>query len=164
MYNTNNQLIELLTADNLALTSTACEFTKINNQITTLISKLNTSLTTLENGTSTMASGSLSLNSALEVLSSKSIELADGINEFNEQGINKLSTIADSANNVTNKIEALIKLSDEYQSFSLTNINTQSNTKFIVVIDSQKVKEEKVVVKNDKTKDNFFARLKNLFK
>ena len=162
-YSTNEKLINLLTNDNIALGSSVDTFKTTSEQIEYLINTLNVGLTKLESGASDIALGSNSLSEAVTILDGKTSELSSGIKEFNEQGINKLSTFALSANLISNKIEYLNKLSDEYQSFSLTEKNVQCKTKFILVINGQKLKEETKEISQEKTKDSFFTKLKNLF-
>ena len=42
--------------------------------------------------------------------------------------------------------------------------NTKSSTKFILVVDGKKVKEEKKEIKKETKKESFIDRLFNLFK
>ena len=81
--------------------------------------------------------------------------------KFNNEGINKITKFINSdLKNTTDKIEELTKLSENYSSFA----SSDTNTKFILVIDSKKVQNE--IIKNDniETQETFWTRVKNLFK
>ena len=91
-------------------------------------------------------------------------DLKTGINAFNEQGINKItSAISNNVKGLTNKISSLIKLSNNYKSFAGSNTKN-TNTKFIMVIDSKKEITEVNTNIKENTKESFFDRVKNLFK
>lgn len=89
--------------------------------------------------------------------------LAEGISKYNKEGINKLSSLSNQIVQITDKIGALIKLSNDYNTFSGTLDDTNSEAKFILVIDGEKVKEKtKKEVKKEK-KESIWDRLGNLF-
>ena len=50
------------------------------------------------------------------------------------------------------KLKSLVKLGEEYQTFTMTEDSVKGNTKFILIVDGEKAKEE---VKNTKTKTNY---------
>ena len=169
-----NSLIIVLEGNNKALTESIEAFTKISKAMTSL----NTYLPQLKQGADSLSDGTNKLTNGVKVLTSKMNELSNGtkaltdgmntlntgINTFNNQGIKAITEIANKVENVSGKIEALSKLSSEYQSFSIKDENTESNTKFILVVDGKKAKEEKKKVKKTTKKQNFFDRLLNLFK
>ena len=164
MLDTNNNLITLLTNNNTALTKSLETFESTSKQINTLITSLNKYLGQLETGASNLSDGTSKLKEGVSTLNSKMSELNDGINKFNEQGIKQLTSKAYSIKQTASKIDALVKLSENYSSFSLTNKDTKSSTKFILVVDGKSApKEEKVVVKETK-KQSFLDRVINLFK
>ncbi len=169
-----NSLIIVLEGNNKVLTESIEAFTKISKAMTSL----NTYLPQLKQGADSLSDGTNKLTNGVKVLTSKMNELSNGtkaltdgmntlntgINTFNNQGIKAITEIANKVENVSGKIEALSKLSSEYQSFSIKDENTESNTKFILVVDGKKAKEEKKKVKKTTKKQNFFDRLLNLFK
>ena len=169
-----NSLIIVLEGNNKALTESIEAFTKISKAMTSL----NTYLPQLKQGADSLSDGTNKLTNGVKVLTSKMNELSNGtkaltdgmntlntgINTFNNQGIKAITEIANKVENVSGKIEALSKLSSEYQSFSIKDENTESNTKFILVVEGKKAKEEKKKVKKTTKKQNFFDRLLNLFK
>ena len=109
--------------------------------------------------------GSLNeLYKGVEALDAGINSLSSGINTFNDQGINTLSNYANQVKQISGKAEALVKLSNNYQSFSETNDDTVSSTKFILVVEGKKAPVEKKVVKEEKKKESFWDKIINLFK
>ena len=169
-----NSLIIVLEGNNKALTESIEAFTKISKAMTSL----NTYLPQLKQGADSLSDGTNKLTNGVKVLTTKMNELSNGtkaltdgmntlntgINTFNNQGIKAITEIANKVENVSGKIEALSKLSNEYQSFSMKDEKTQSNTKFILVVDGKKVKEDKKNVSKKVKKESFWDRLINLFK
>ena len=73
--------------------------------------------------------------------------------------------VNDKVKPTSNKLESLTKLANDYNTFTKTSNNVDSNTKFILVIDSQKKVEEKKETKTTKkANETFMDRVKNLFK
>ena len=90
-------------------------------------------------------------------------QLNEGLSTFNKKGIVPILEVKNKAKDLTGRIEALDRLSSNYQSFSLKGNSTTSNTKFVFVIEGKSApKEKKQTVKEEK-KDGFFDRLLNLF-
>ena len=91
--------------------------------------------------------------------------LATGMQQFDNQGISKISNFVNTdLKNGTNKIKQLQKLAKDYNTFTKIDKNTKGETKFILVIDGQKVKETKKTTKKTEKKETFTDRIKNLFK
>jgi len=172
--NDETSLITVLTANNTALTSSIEAFTKINDAMTAL----NTYLPQLKEGADSLSSGTTALRNGVEVLNEKMIELSNGtvlltegmntlnsgIEIFNTEGIGTIMNIANQANQLSDKIEALTNLSNNYQSFALKDDSTESNTKFILVVDGKKSTTEKKTTTKETKKESFWDRLMNLFK
>lgn len=88
-------------------------------------------------------------------------KLSVNLTKFNNEGINKITKFINSdLKNTTDKIEELTKLSENYSSFA----SNDTNTKFIFVIDSKKVKNEVIKTNNIEVNETFWTRVKNLFK
>lgn len=116
------------------------------------------SIDTIKNSLQVLYGGINELDNGIETLSY-------GINTFNQEGINKISYIVNNNLKITsNKIKELTKLSNSYDSFTTNNKLDNSNTKFIVIIDSKKAPENKDNIKIEETKVTFWDRVKNLFK
>ena len=62
------------------------------------------------------------------------------------------------------KIKELVKLGEEYQTFAGNSDNQDSETKFVLVMDGQKLEKEVKVNDSSKTETTFIQRIKNLFK
>lgn len=90
--------------------------------------------------------------------------LSNGLNQFNQEGINKITTIASSAKTISTRVESLLKLGENYESFSGKNNKDNGETKFILVVDGQKKKEEKKQTKKEEKKLSLWDRFINLFK
>ena len=91
-------------------------------------------------------------------------KLNSGISKFNNQGIKPIVKVGNDAKKLTKRIEALDKLSNGYDSFSLKKDDTKSNTKFIMVIDGKEApKEEKKEVKKETKKQGLLERIAHLF-
>ena len=173
-YDTNNNLIYLLTKNNEALTSSLETLNSIQSQITTLddyLKQMKTGTNTLKDGTSMLYSGVSVLNTKMKELSDGTSKLQNGMNTlntgittFNQQGINTLSNLATKANSISSKASTLMKLGEEYQTFDTKGENVESSTKFVLVVDGVKVKEEQKQVVKETKKVSIIDRIKNLFK
>lgn len=164
MSETNKNLLTLIDSNNKAVTTLKQSLSNTSTQIATLITTLSTYLTQLENGTNKLSTGVGQLKEGVAVLSGKMGELNTGIDTFNNQGINKLSSYSYRIKQISGKVDALVKLSEEYNSFSLKDKNTKSNTKFVLVVDGKSAPKEKKKVAVEKKKESFWDRLVNLFK
>ena len=109
------------------------------------------------------------VNKSLKELYSKIVTLDngmnalnDGITSYNNEGIKVLSSKMTEVKDVTSRVKALVNVSNEYKSF--TESNMSGETKFILKIDSAKKEVKSVSDTSSKTKTTFFQRLKNLFK
>ena len=102
------------------------------------------------------------LYNGVEALDSGIQELSNGISKYNNEGIKQITSLVNgNIKSVSNKIEQLTKLADDYSSFAGTS--TQSDTKFVLTIDSLKVPKEKHTTKETKT-TTLWNRIVNLFK
>ena len=173
-YDMNNNLIYLLTKNNEALISSLETLNSIQSQITTLdgyLKQMKTGTNTLKDGTSMLYSGVSVLNTKMKELSDGTSKLQNGMNTlntgittFNQQGINTLSNLATKANSISSKASTLMKLGEEYQTFDTKGENVESSTKFVLVVDGVKAKEEQKQVVKETKKVSFIDRIKNLFK
>lgn len=88
-------------------------------------------------------------------------KLSINLTKFNDEGINKITKFINSdLKNTTSKIKELTKLSENYSSFA----SRDTNTKFILVIDSKKVQNEVIKTNSVEKQETFLDRVKNLFK
>ena len=92
-------------------------------------------------------------------------ELNKGIHKYNEEGIKVLTNLINTeVAPASARLEKLLELGNDYQTFTMKNNDTDGTTKFIMVIDGQKAKEKTVKTTNTtKEKTNLFTRIKNLF-
>lgn len=91
--------------------------------------------------------------------------LSTGLSEFNIKGINNFSSVVNTnIKPLVNKIDELIKLSDNYDSFGSKADSTDGKTSFISVVDSKKVSKKVETVKTNNKNTTIWQRIKNLFK
>lgn len=110
-----------------------------------------------------------SLNSLYEnvsLLDSGIAELANGISKYNEEGIKTISSVVnDDVKDVTTRLEKVIKLGEDYKSIMTSkNLDKNSETKFVLVVDGEKKEEIKKISTTTKTKTTLWEKIKNIFK
>ena len=90
--------------------------------------------------------------------------LSSGISTFNNKGISKISSLANGKlKGLTSKLKSLVNLGNNYNSFVSGDLLNSGETKFILIIDSKKAKEETKATSKENKKDNFVDRITNLF-
>ena len=171
----SKSLITVLEGDNKALSETITAFQKVNeamNGLNTYLPKLKEGADKLSAGTKQLKEGTALLHEKMNELSTGTAKLKEGmnslnngINAFDQKGIKPIVNVKNEAKKISGKLKALTELSDEYQSFSLKDNNTSSNTKFISVIEGKSApKEEKNIEVKEEKKTNFFDKIVNIFK
>lgn len=132
------------------------ELGKLLNQYET---EINDKLNIIDDNVDKLTNGISMLNDGANIL-------ANGLDMYNEQGIRKISNLVNgNVKTIANKIDALIKLSNEYKTFDEINENDSGKSKIIFMIDSLKKQEDKKVV-NEKIveKESLWDKIKGLFK
>lgn len=167
-------MINLLEGNNLALNSSMKAFTNIKDSINELniyLPKLKAGADSLSEGTNKLRNGVAILNDKMSQLSQGTSSLKDGmstlntgITTFNNEGINNITKLSNKLENLSSKTKELIKLSNNYQSFSIKDDSTISNTKFILVVDGKKSKNIAKEETSQTKEETFLDRIKNLFK
>lgn len=178
-YENNNQLITLLNSNASALAETLTTLNNIDTEVSNMLSTLTTYLekahdgsTELANGTTALSTGVNTLTTKVEELYNGTTALSEGINTlntgitaYNEKGITPLSnTINNNLSGNINKIKKLADLGNNYQTFTMKNTTDNGETKFIIVLDGQKVEKTTVKTETKTEKLSFIDRIKNLFK
>ena len=177
-YESNQNLIQLLTLNNQAITDSLntlnASSTKINGMITMLkgylletekgANDLNGGLTELKQGMIFYDTKMGEVNTGLIELNNGMSTLNDGIIEFNKEGISTITNYMNKLSNLTDKIEVLTDYSNSYKTISITNNEIKGTTKFVNVIEGVKVQETKTDTTTNSTKLSFIDRVKNLFK
>jgi len=172
-YATYQQLIGLLNLNKTALQS-SLDTLNMSSELTSALPQIQQ----LKQGTTQLVSGVGALKEGVNLLSSKMNELSTGtqtlkdgmttlntgIETFNREGVQKLSGVASSMNHLSNKVEELAKLSNEYQTFDSKNNEAEGNTKFVLVVDSVKAPKEKKKAVKETKKETVIDRIINLFK
>jgi putative membrane protein len=144
------ELIYLLQMNNQAIDTTLTTLKNVNNQLNSLMTTLKQAISTTSKGASSLSNGltelkaglnkiyngSISLNQGANDLNKGANTLKNGASEFNKQGIQKLNRTVKTIKNYTNKIEALLNLSENYKGFTSQNSNT---TNFVSTVKSVKV-------------------------
>ena len=177
-YSTNESLITLLTTNNGALSSTLETMDATTKKINDMLTTLTTALTEASNGADTLKDGTSLLTEGVNVLNTKMKELSagtttlkdgmttldSGIKTFNKEGINTLSSYTNNAKVVTNKVEALVELSEDYQIFTMKKDDTVASTKFIQVLDGVKAPKEEENTQTETKKESLWEKFVNLFR
>ena len=164
MQEVNGNLIKLLSTNTQALKTLKTSLESTSKEISTLITSLSTYLGQIEAGTNKLVTGTEALRKGVVTLSGKMQELNTGIDTFNSEGVNKITGYAYSIKTISNKVNALTKLSENYQSFSLKDEGIKSNTKFVLVVDGKNAPKENKKVNTSKKKTSLWNRIVNLFK
>lgn len=119
----------------------------------------------LKESTKVVTSSLNELNESIKLLNSGITELSEGITKFNDEGIKNVSSLVN--NNLrtkTEELKALTKLGQDYKPIGGSKLEDSGDSKFIMVVDGQKVKTEKNTTTTSTEKTSFWTRLKNLFK
>jgi len=128
-------------------------------------SKINMGVGSLLEGMTVLTNNIEKLNVGVKELSNGANEFVVGMEKFNKEGINTLSSYADKGSYLSSKIKKLTELSNNYTTFTSSNISSKdASTKFIYVVDSVKIKENKNKTSKSEDKETFIDRVKNLFK
>lgn len=178
-YENNNQLITLLNSNASALTETLTTLNNIDTEVSNMLSTLTTYLEKAHDGSTELANGTTALSTGVNILTTKVEELYNGttalsegintlntgITAYNEEGITPLSnTINNNLSGNISKIKKLADLGNNYQTFTMKNTTDNGETKFIIVLDGQKVEKTTVKTETKTEKLSFIDRIKNLFK
>jgi len=142
----------------------------VNNELGKIINKyekdIDTKLKVVDEKVSLLQSSVALLNNGSNELA-KGISLFDeGLNKYNKEGISKLSKLVNGdVKSLEGKVEALVKLSNDYKTMDDITSNASGSSKVIFMIDSVKMQKEKKV-NNDKAveKKTFLEKIKGLFK
>ena len=119
---------------------------------------VNTNVATLTEGLGKLNAGSSTLNTGVNTL-------AEGITKFDNEGISKIASLVNGDVKTTQeKVEALIKLGDLYDTFTMKDANTEGETKFVLMVDAEK-KAVKAETKKEtkKAKENLLDKIKKIF-
>lgn len=119
---------------------------------------VNTNVATLTEGLGKLNAGSSTLNTGVNTL-------AEGITKFDNEGISKIASLVNGDVKTTQeKVEALIKLGDLYDTFTMKDANTEGETKFVLMVDAEK-KAVKAETKKEtkKAKENLLDKIKKMF-
>ena len=178
-YENNESLIKLLNSNANALTETLTKLNSIDTEINDMLDTINITLESIHTGSSSLADGSTELAIGVDTLATKTEELYNGTNALSE-GINTLNTgittynnegiipltntINNSLSNNINKIKKLTELGNNYQTYTMNYATDSGETKFIIVLDGQKVKKTTTKTETKTEKITFIDRIKNLFK
>lgn len=119
---------------------------------------VNTNVATLTEGLGKLNAGSSTLNTGVNTL-------AEGIAKFDNEGISKIASLVNGDVKTTQeKVEALIKLGDLYDTFTMKDANTEGETKFVLMVDAEKkVIKTETKKETKKAKENLLDKIKKMF-
>lgn len=99
--------------------------------------KLNDGAGTLKDGVDTLRDGVLTLDEGMGTLDEGALALLDGIFEFDEEGISKLTELfGDDVQDVIDRLEAVADAGKEYNTFTKLPENVDGSVKFIIKTDA----------------------------
>ncbi|MBR4672292.1 MAG: hypothetical protein IKO78_03730 [Bacilli bacterium] len=130
------------------------------NQLLAGISQLTSGLNELNLGMSSLSTGTGDLKNGISTLDS-------GIQQFNSQGINKISSVVNGdVKTLEQKVKALAKLSANYKTFDDISNGTDGTSKIIMIVDGISAPERTVTVVNliNKEEQSLWEKIKELFK
>lgn len=114
------------------LTSGIKQLVDGSNTLVANNAKLNSGASQLADGTNQIVSGVDQLTTGSKTLSEGAHTLADGMVQFNEEGINKiLDAYNGDLKTFTNKLQAVIDVGEEYQTYSAIADGQTGSVKFI---------------------------------
>ena len=177
-YNDNVNISNIIGNNSEKLEEYLAKLEEINKKIDAMVDIINQKLTELGFHVVTMEDASNHIKENYNILMSKENELyngvtalndgsrmlKEGIEKYNNEGIAVLYNYSKQVESMESKLKSLVKLGEEYQTFTMKEDSVKGNTKFILIVDGEKAKEE---VKNTKTKDSkvtFWTKVKDLFK
>ena len=143
------------------------------NQIDNISNKINEfeeGINKLKDGTDKLVTGvetlkiySNDIYDGIDKINDGALTLYNGIKTYNKEGINGISSYANTIKTVSLKLREIGKLSNKYESFA-GKTNMAGDTKFILVIDAKKAPKKNTEIKKETKKLSFWDRLVNLFK
>lgn len=178
-YDANASLIELLNTNNIALNRTLASLENTSKQVNELINKIEEALIKIEKGANSIVNGTAALKEGTALLTKKTKELVSGtsslkdgsailvsgIKKYNKEGISKLNNFVNVNLKTTEaKIKSLVNLGESYDTFTDKDNKDSGTAKFIMVVNSKKVPVNITLIEEPKEKENFWIKLKNLFK
>ncbi len=179
LHTNNEKTIKNLNDISAKLNSIKNEIVSLQNKISN-IKALQDGVNTLKNGANnltigieafdtqalkTLVSGSNSLKNGASSLNTGVKTLENGIVTYNKNGISKISYIVNNdVKGMSNRVQALVNLSENYNSFAGKTNNTTSETKFVMVIDGKKDAKKEIKTTEKQEKISIWQRFINLFK
>lgn len=178
-----NNGLNAVTAGSQSLKENLGNLNSAVGQLPEAINKITAGSNSLEKGTKTLQAGASNLNSGSKALknginsldtntqklavannqltegtttiSNGVATLTEGITKFNKEGIDKICNyINRDVKDITNRLEKLQELSQEYNNFTMLNNGDKGNVKFIMIMDSIKKEESKQEIIINDNKEN----------
>lgn len=104
---------------------------------------LNDGAGTLKDGVVTLKDGVLTLDEGMGTLDEGALALVDGMFEFDEEGISKLTDLfGDDVQDVLDRLQAVSDAGKEYNTFTRLPENMDGSVKFIIKTEAVKAEEE----------------------
>lgn len=136
------------------------------NQTITSLTDLSQGLEQLSTGLKTLSEGTMTLYDGTSTLEDGVQSLTTGISKFDKEGIETLSNVINyDVKTTQQKLESLVKLGNQYDTFTMKSSEDDGETKFALVVDAQKKIEKKVeTTKKEDTSKSLWQKIKELFK
>lgn len=122
-------------------------------------------LNELTNGLEKLNEGANALSDGTQSLSEGAQTLASGMNQFNSEGIEKISSLVNGdVKDLQGKVENLVKLSNDARTFDDSTNEQDTSSKIIYVIEAvKKQKEDSHVTQTVVEKKSLWQKIKGLF-
>ena len=115
------------------------QLTNGTKKLETGSSQMKSGLSTINNGTEQLLTANNSLVEGADTLKNGATTLKEGVIEFNNTGINKICNYIDKdVKNITNRVEELEKLSNEYDTFTMKDEKVKGHVQFMMIVEDKK--------------------------
>lgn len=164
----------------------ATKLTTIQKEIISLQTKLS-NIKALQDGVNYLQLGSLELTTGINAFDNQALKalvtgsnnlktgtntliagvktLENGIVTYNKDGISKITNMVNNnLKGTSDKVQALVKLGEDYESFAGKTNGTDGKSKFVMVIDGKKQAKQEIKTTEKKAKVSLWQRFLNLFK
>lgn len=133
---TLNSSVSALPAAIDQLKNGALQINDATPKITSGAGQLTANSQTLKNGAASLATASVQLNDGGKTLLDGATTLSDGMNKFDEEGVQKISALYEQdLKEVVDKLDAVLDCGKEYKSFTGLSDNMSGSVKFIIETD-----------------------------
>lgn len=104
--------------------------------------KVIAALSTMNSSTDTLYQANTKINKAIGLIANGALTLQTGMTQFDQEGIQNLSSLSQILEDAGDKADRLIQLSKDYKTFTKVEKNIDSDIKFIYTIQYESTKDK----------------------